>query len=196
MIGIYKITSPSGKVYIGQSKALEKRKSFYNRLACKGQTRLYNSLALHGFAAHTFIIIEECSIDELGKRERFWQDFYNVTGKDGLNCLKTPTDELKIEYSQETRNNMSAIKLAFLSTIEGKKSQAKGVANTDYTARSKKFHKAILQYKENGEYIAEWTSVKEAGETLGITRSNISSCLTGKLISSGGFFWKYKQKEL
>jgi len=31
MIGIYKITSPSGKVYIGQSKDLNKRKKDYQK---------------------------------------------------------------------------------------------------------------------------------------------------------------------
>jgi group I intron endonuclease len=193
MIGIYKITSPSGKIYIGQSKTLEKRKSFYNRLACKGQTRLYNSLVAYGFAAHTFTVIEECPIEELAKRERFWQDFYNATGKNGLNCIKTPTDLLKVEYSQETRNNMSARKLAFLNTVKGKESQARGVSHTDYAARAQKFFKTIIQYSIAGEYIKEWPSVKEAGETLSLARNNISSCLTGKLSSSGGFIWKYKK---
>lgn len=196
MIGIYKITSPSGKVYIGQSKTLEKRRSYYNRLACKGQTRLYNSLIAYGFAAHTFTVMEECPIEELAKRERFWQDFYNVTGKGGLNCIKTTTDELEIVYSQETRRNMSVKKSALYQTEEGRIIRAKQINSTDYAARSKKYYKGILQYKLNGEYIAEWPSVKEAGETLKISRSNISSCLTGKLTSSGGFVWKYKEKEL
>ena len=140
MIGIYKITSPSGKVYVGQSKTIEKRRSYYNRLACKGQTRLYNSLVVYGFAAHTFAVIEECPIEELAKRERFWQDFYNVTGKDGLNCIKTTTDILQIVYSQETRSNMSAKKIALYQTEKGKIIRAKQITNTDYTARSEKYY--------------------------------------------------------
>jgi len=35
MIGIYKITSPSNKVYIGQSINIEKRFKSYKRYDCK-----------------------------------------------------------------------------------------------------------------------------------------------------------------
>ena len=45
MIGIYKITSPSNKVYIGQSTNIEKRWSGYstNKKKMKEQTKLFNS---------------------------------------------------------------------------------------------------------------------------------------------------------
>ena len=43
-IGIYKITSLTGKVYIGQSTNLEKRKDDYVKLRCNKQPKLYNSL--------------------------------------------------------------------------------------------------------------------------------------------------------
>ncbi len=35
VVGIYKITSPSGKVYIGQSVDIEKRFKTYLRCSCK-----------------------------------------------------------------------------------------------------------------------------------------------------------------
>ena len=45
MIGIYKITNPKEKVYIGQSIDIEKRwKRYYYTLNCKSQTALYRSL--------------------------------------------------------------------------------------------------------------------------------------------------------
>jgi len=46
MVGIYKITSPSGKIYIGQSINIEKtwKYRYKNLNACKRQTILYNSL--------------------------------------------------------------------------------------------------------------------------------------------------------
>jgi predicted GIY-YIG superfamily endonuclease len=44
MIGIYKITSPTNKVYIGQSLDIEKRFVNYKGLFCKQQTKLYNCL--------------------------------------------------------------------------------------------------------------------------------------------------------
>ena len=43
--GIYKITSPTGRVYIGQSTAIEKRFNDYARYtSCHRQVRLYASL--------------------------------------------------------------------------------------------------------------------------------------------------------
>ena len=76
--------------------------------------------------------------------------------------------------------------------------QAKRIASTDYTKRqnnqeySAKRSKAVIQCNKQGILLNEWQSVKVAGETLDIARSNISSCLTGKLESAGGFIWKYK----
>lgn len=43
MIGIYKITNPKGKVYIGQSIDINERFKTYSYLKCKNQTKLYNS---------------------------------------------------------------------------------------------------------------------------------------------------------
>jgi len=59
--GIYKITSPSGRVYIGQSVNIEKRFKKYVRLDCKEQTRLYRSFKKHGVENHMLEIIELCS---------------------------------------------------------------------------------------------------------------------------------------
>lgn len=49
MIGIYKITSPTGKVYVGQSVDIEKRWNQYkNENKSFVGPRLYNSLLKHG----------------------------------------------------------------------------------------------------------------------------------------------------
>lgn len=41
--GIYKITSPSGRIYIGSSKNIRRRFYSYKNLHCKDQPKLYNS---------------------------------------------------------------------------------------------------------------------------------------------------------
>ena len=41
--GIYKITSPTNKVYIGQSYNINKRVNHYSNLLCKGQPKLFQS---------------------------------------------------------------------------------------------------------------------------------------------------------
>ena len=63
MIGIYKITSPSGRIYIGQSWDVNKRFKTYKNLQCKGQTLLYKSLSKYGVENHIFEMIHELPKD-------------------------------------------------------------------------------------------------------------------------------------
>ena len=46
--GIYKITSPSGKIYIGQSKDINLRIIYYKNARCKCQQKLYYSILKYG----------------------------------------------------------------------------------------------------------------------------------------------------
>jgi group I intron endonuclease len=79
IIGIYKITSPTNRIYIGQSTDVLNRTKYYtNPNGCKEQHKLYNSIKKYGWDAHTFEIIEECETTQLNERERYWQDFFNV----------------------------------------------------------------------------------------------------------------------
>ena len=86
--GIYKITSPTNKVYIGQSTNILFRFGAYKRLNCKKQTYLYNPFLKHGVENHTFEIIEECSIDILNEREVYYVELYDTfNSKNGLNLM-------------------------------------------------------------------------------------------------------------
>jgi group I intron endonuclease len=104
-IGIYKIISPSEKIYIGESINIEKRFKAYNSLCCKKQIKLYNSLLKYGVENHTFEIIEECLQEDLNCRERYWQDYYDVLNG-GLNCRLTECGVLKNIMSDETRQKI------------------------------------------------------------------------------------------
>lgn len=107
MIGIYKITSPTGKVYIGQSVNIDDRRRKYSQENCKNQIRLHRSILKHGWDNHIFEVIEECAFNDLNKRERHWQEFYNCMDKNiGLNCNLTGTDELKKVHSEETKRRI------------------------------------------------------------------------------------------
>lgn len=105
MIGIYKITSPTGRVYVGQSIEIEKRFSFYKSVACKSQVKLYRSLKKYGFDNHVFEVLEECSIEDLFRLERHYQEKFN-TITDGLNCIYVATSEKKAIRSIETRKKI------------------------------------------------------------------------------------------
>ena len=57
---------------------------------------------------------------------------------------------------------------------------------------SKGISKAVLQYSKQGEFIAEYSSGKEASIQTGVSASGISSACIGRLKSSGGFVWCHK----
>lgn len=103
MIGIYKITSPSNKIYVGSSNNINRRFSEYKSLNCKGQTRLYNSFKKYRVENHIFEILEECHIKSLLIRERYYQEFYETISKNGLNCKYVNTIDKLSKFSEETK---------------------------------------------------------------------------------------------
>jgi len=108
IIGIYKITSPSGKIYIGQSIDIYNRwikgHKYSNSRKIGVGKKLKNSYIKYGHENHKFEIIEECSTEQLNEREIYWINFYN-SYKNGLNS----TDKPKYfgEHSKEWKLNQS-----------------------------------------------------------------------------------------
>lgn len=69
MTGIYKITNPAGKVYVGQSRDIEKR---FKQHKFKSTNKfLRESILTYGTENHKFEILEECGVNELIEKERF-----------------------------------------------------------------------------------------------------------------------------
>lgn len=122
MIGIYRITSPSGKIYIGQSTNIFKRLSVYKRMPkqCK-QSRLMNSFKKYGVDKHIFEIVEQCEIHQLNDRERYWQDYYDCIGKNGLNCVLTKSSDKSGLASNELKKRFSDMRKGKPNGQKGKK---------------------------------------------------------------------------
>lgn len=127
MTGIYKITSPSGKVYIGQSINIESRIKKYVNCNCKLQVRLYSSIKKYGWENHIFEVLEECNIEELNSRERYWQDKYECIGKNGLNCFLTNSNEKRKIISDDMRFKISNSVKGFKHTEESIEKIIKGL---------------------------------------------------------------------
>lgn len=107
MIGIYKITNPKGKIYIGKSINIEKRFNSYKNLHCKSQRRLYNSLVKHGVENHLFEVIVNCEEKDLLTLEKYYQEIYQCTSKNGLNCFINGSDKEKRIYEKKSLSIMS-----------------------------------------------------------------------------------------
>ncbi len=132
MIGIYKITSPSGKIYVGQSVDIERRFRVYrNPKSIKQQMAINRSILKYGADNHTFEVLEECDISMLNERERHYQDLFDCIGKNGLNCKLTTTNDRSGRYSEATIN-----KLRIAST--GKKHSAETRKILSYKASLRK----------------------------------------------------------
>lgn len=61
--GIYKVTSPTGRIYIGQSINIFGRFQRYRDLNCRSQRKLYRSLVKYGWESHRFEIAHELPTD-------------------------------------------------------------------------------------------------------------------------------------
>lgn len=100
--GIYKITSPTGAIYIGQSVNIKNRWALYKNGHCKDQRRLFNSLKKHGVENHTFDVVEECDRECLNSLETHYiQVFDTFNTSHGMN-LRTGGGQ-RVIISDETR---------------------------------------------------------------------------------------------
>ena len=107
-IGIYKITSPSGKVYIGKSVDIDNRWRKYTTLNCKTQRKLYNSLLSHSPDNHTFEILEECEENQLSLMEYTYYQKHVDDGCEMLNiAIPNPNGDGVGRHSEETRRKIS-----------------------------------------------------------------------------------------
>lgn len=87
--GVYQITSPKKRIYIGGSIDTERRKGEYSRLECKVQIRLYNSLKKHGWKNHKFEIIHLCKEKLLNELEMHYIKLFDTFNTPhGLNLTK------------------------------------------------------------------------------------------------------------
>lgn len=138
MITIYKITSPSGRVYIGQTKNFHNRMYVYKINSCKSQTKLYNSFKKYGFDNHTVDVLEICeNLKSANISESFFINQFNCL-KNGLNIAvggnrspnygKKLSDDhaMKISLSQKGRKLSEEHKAKISFSKKGKPSGKKG----------------------------------------------------------------------
>lgn len=59
---------------------------------------------------------------------------------------------------------------------------------------NKKALKAVISYNKNNEETTEYYSAAEAARQTGLIRGSITQCCRGKLKTTGGFNWEYKDK--
>jgi group I intron endonuclease len=134
IICVYKITSPSGKNYIGSSVNYKRRLTQYKGTGAKTQTILYNSFAKHGFDNHVFEIVELCTKENVLERELYYGSLYKVLGEKGLNCKLPKFGDKYQNTRQETIDKMKAWKpsedtIAKMKAAQTKRAKEQPVSN-------------------------------------------------------------------
>jgi hypothetical protein len=194
MVGIYKITSPTGKVYVGQSLNIADRKSSYKGFHCTGQSAIYNSLKKYGWLAHVFEVIcelpEDVAQEVLNSYEIYYWEQYkecNIEtlnakepGKGGKHLVET---KQKISITKQGSKHSEKTKQKISSALKGR---------LPVTPK-----RAVQQYTKEGVFIREFNSQTAAALFLGVRSSSaICKCCQGKMKSYKDFIWKFKLNTL
>lgn len=217
MVGIYKITNPKGRIYIGQSVNIEQRKQNYKNFKTNKNNigpKIFNSLKKYGWEQHVFEIIEECILELLNEREIYWGNQYNSL-IEGLNCK---LGESKGIFNEETKQKMSKAQLGNKKRLGCKMSdeakqligeknsrpKPKNFMNDDLRQKigegnkgisrnknNKYRSKPITQYSLLGEELNTFSSALEAERYFNKSGSSISDCARGRQKTAYGFIWKY-----
>lgn len=158
--GIYKITSPKGRIYIGQSVDVRSRIWRYKSMSCKAQLKLYLSLLKHGYENHKFEIIRECDIEDLDYFEIYYINKFDTFGTEhGLNLSSGGHD--RISLSPETKERMSiSQKRRFLS----QRHPNKGVVMSTEQREKLRIH-------NTGKKLTEETKIKISNSHKGKKRT-------------------------
>lgn len=169
---IYKITSPSGKIYIGKSLNVKRRIQRYKYLECKNQRLIYHSIKKHGWDSHKIEIIAEvdsCFID-------YWEKFYIRKYKsfvrhynNGLNLTEGGEGSIGYKHTKESKNKMSVSKKGKL-----------------------KPRPPVYQFSIDGYLIKKWESINEAQKSFNISGRGISRSLAGKGKTCYGYIWSLR----
>ena len=109
MIGTYKITSPSGKIYIGKSINIQKRFKQYKKSLGKGQPLLNRSFLKYGIDNHVFEIVCICDYEDLNNLERYYQLLFSCIGENGLNIVLNNDKVFESKDVVERRNKVIQI---------------------------------------------------------------------------------------
>ena len=217
---IYKMTSPSGKIYIGQTQCLYKRFQDYRKP--KANEYLMNAILKYGLENITVEILEKnVLLDLLDEREQFYLDTLQPFGNIGYNiCREASTTRGRKRPPEEMAGSIAYLKsrIGELNHFYGKKHTketkqkqrevklGKKQSQETVQKRIEEASKCIKQIDlKTKEFIAEFESITEAENKTGIKQCNISKVANkiknlrdGETItcSAGNFLWVFCDSEI
>lgn len=224
--GIYMWTSPCGKSYIGQSVNLNRRKKTFINFSKYRHGKIYYARKKYCKESDwVYKVLEYCDVDKLDEREQYYIELYDTMNNGynsdtGGHLNRKLSNEARQKFSgsgnpfygkhhtEEQKRKLSEAMKGENNPLYGKhlteehKSKLSEAMKGKYVGEKNPNSKAVIQLSKNGEFIAEFSTMKEASEKIGRSISSISSCCgtKDKRTIVGGFKWikaedYYKQME-
>ena len=185
--GIYKITSPTGNVYIGQSLNVYKRIQKYKWVSSTMyQPIIYRSITKHGWSNHNVSVIEYCDRNELDIREIYYkQQFIDEFGWNKALFCRIHDAITGGVMEQWVRDKISIAKKGHKPTPESIERKRKSLTRGKHC-------KPVYQYNLKGNFIKKWEYRNDAEVFYNKhTKSgNISSCVCGQQKTAYGYIWR------
>jgi group I intron endonuclease len=212
---IYRITTPTGREYVGKTWNLKRRISDYKYKLNNRHSIIIGSIKKYGWAAHKLDILEDNVPEEiLDEREMFWiSELKTYHYENPLGCNMTMGGDGQRTtwmHDKERREKQAKRFTGDGNPFFGKKhsedlkrkssirtsgyNKKNGIMIPDWGVKKgrDKVVKAIVQYSLNGDFISEYGSIIEVENKLGIDHSSVNFVCNGKRTQAGGFIFRYK----
>lgn len=193
----------NGKVYVGITSKSPKRR-WKNGLGYSDQSLFWRAIVKYGWDNFEHeILFENLTQEEAESLERKLISKYRSNErKFGYNLADGGRVNKGYKLSDETRQRLSESHLGITAWNKGLKGyivpSARGKKRSEEARKKMSANrpkKPVAQYTLEGEFITEFSSMKEAYKHTGISDGSISAACAGKQKTAGGFLWKLTGSE-
>jgi group I intron endonuclease len=191
--GVYCITSPSGKRYVGVGMSvhgIEGRWNSYKKLNCKNQPKLFGALKKYGAENFKYeVILETDDADNAKRSEMYLIDVWNLQDDNyGYNIQAGgPLGNFGIKTSQEAKQKMRNAKLGKKASQETKKRMSlaqKGLSKQKpkgFSETISKMRKGLKLSNEHKRNISIGNIGKHSNPRSEETKKKMSESRKGKM---------------
>lgn len=186
----------NGKRYVGITKQKPERR-WSNGHGYEGNLHFKNAIDKYGWEEFFHeILFTGLNKEEAQQKEIELIAKWDLTNRDkgynvalGGDLLPSPSDDTKQKISNSLKE-----------TYKKTKHPCYGRAMSDSCKQmmenaNEKRKKAVLQYTLTGDFVQEYSSMREMERVTGFHRAAVKDNIKGKSSQSYGFIWKFKEDE-
>ena len=183
----------NGKRYVGITKQVPERR-WQNGHGYDDNIHFRNAIQKYGWEEFSHeILFTGLNKEQAEQKEIELIAKWDLTNRDcGYN--RAPGGHLNNGFSDETRKQISdSLKKTY--KLNGHHSRGRKMSDAckeRMTAANEKRKKPIIQYTSNGEFVAQYDSMREMERVTGFKRAAVKANADGVSTQSYGFIWKYE----